>query len=142
MPIKDIRSNVLDKYAFPVQAISSDTTTSGAIIDTADFDGGGMFTLLCSAYTDGTYTPLIQESDDSGMSGATAVADANLIGTEAGAALSAVTASGANLNSIGFFGTKRYVRLQIVSASTSSGATVGATFTGSPEIVPSASLSA
>jgi len=141
MPIKDIRSNVLDKYAFPVAAITSDTTTSGAIIDTADFTSG-MFTILCSAYTDGTYTPLIQESDDSGMSGATAVADANLIGTEAGAALSAVTASGANLNSIGFFGTKRYVRLQLVSTSTSSGATLGATFTGEPKIVPSSDLSA
>lgn len=142
MAVKDIRSNLLSKIAFDVQAISTNTTTTGGIIDTKDFDSGVMFTLLCSAYTDGTYTPLLYESDDSGMSGATAVADANLIGTEAGAAISAATTEGTNLKSIGAFGTKRYLRLDIVSTSTSSGATIGAIFTGAPEIVPDANLSA
>jgi len=138
----DIRSGLLPKYAFPVQAISTDTTTNGAIIDTKDFDKGIVFTLLCSAYTDVTYTPVLEESDDSGMSGATDVPDANLIGTEAGAALSAVTASSATLNSIGAFGTKRYLRLKIVSASTSTGATVGAVFHGVTEVEPATGLSA
>jgi len=138
----DIRSGLLPKYAFDVQAISTDTTTTGAIIDTKDYDRGIVFTLLCSAYTDGTYTPLLEEGDDSGLSDATAVPDANLIGTEAGAALSAVDAEGSTLNSLGAFGTKRYLRLSIVSTSTSTGATVGAVFHGATEVQPASGLSA
>lgn len=140
MPTKDIRSNLLPKLAFN-SIINSDTTTTGAIIDTADFDGGAVFDFLCPVYNAGTYTPLLEESEDSGMSGSNAIADANLIGTEAGAAISAVSASGANLNSIGIFGTKRYVRLSIVSV-TSTTTTIVSTFTGVPEVKPSASLSA
>ena len=140
MPTQDIRSNLLPKLAF-LAIINSDTTTNGAIIDTADFDGGIVFNFLCTVYGAGTYTPVIEESDDSGMSGANNIADANLIGTEAGAAISAVTASGANLYSIGIVGTKRYVRVKITSA-TSTTTTIVATFNGVPEVKPSASLSA
>lgn len=141
MPTQDIRSNLLSRLAFKA-SITTDTTTAGAIIDTADFDGGVMYTLLTTVYGAGTYTPLLEESDDSGMSGATAVADANLIGTEAGAALgTAVTASGAVLNSFGCFGTKRYLRLSIVSATTTT-TTVVAILTGQPEVCPSPLLSA
>lgn len=141
MAIKDIRSNLLSRLAFRA-IITTDTTTTGAIIDTADFDGGVMFTFLSSVYGAGTYTPLVEESDDSGMSGATAVADANLIGTEAGAALStAITASGAVLNTIGVYGAKRYLRLSIVSASATT-TTIVAIATGVPEVQPSPLLSA
>ena len=140
MPVKDIRSNLLPKLAFNA-IINSDTTTNGAIIDTADFDGGVVFTLLSSVYNAGTYTPVLEESDDSGMSGANDVADANLIGTEAGAALSAVSASGANLGSIGAFSTKRYLRLKIASV-TSTTTTIVAVYQGAPELIPSPDLSA
>ena len=140
MPTQDIRSNLLPKLAFNA-IITTDTTTNGAIIDTADFDGGVVFNFLCTVYGAGTYTPILEESDDSGMSGANNIADANLIGTEAGAAISAVTASGANLGSIGIFGTKRYVRVKILSA-TATTTTIVCTFNGVPEIMPSASLSA
>lgn len=140
MPIKDIRSDLLPKLAFNA-IINSDTTTTGAIIDTAGFDGGIVFDILSTVYNAGTYTPLLEESDDSGMSGATAIADANLIGTEAGAVISAVSASGANLASIGIFGTLRYVRLSIVS-DTSTTTTIVATATGAPNLVPSPDLSA
>lgn len=140
MPTKDIRSNLLPKLAFNA-IINSDTTTTGAIIDTADFDGGMVFDFLSTVYNAGTYTPLLEESEDSGMSGSNEIADANLIGTEAGAAISAVSASGANLGSIGIFGTKRYVRLSIVSV-TSTTTTIVATATGVPEVKPSPDLSA
>lgn len=140
MPIKDIRSDVLPKNAF-LAIINSDTTTNGAIIDTANFDGGVMYTLQSTVYGAGTYTPVLEESDDSGMSGANDVADANLIGTEAGAAISALTASGANIGSLGAFGTKRFLRLKIVSASSST-TTIVATFLGAPELIPSPDLSA
>lgn len=140
MPVKDIRSNLLPKLAF-LAIINSDTTTNGAIIDTADFDSGVVFNFLSTVYGAGTYTPILEESDDSGMSGANDIADANLIGTEAGAAISAVTAAGANLGSIGIFGTKRYIRVKILSASSST-TTIVATFNGMPEVMPDPNLSA
>jgi len=141
MATNDIRSDLLPRLAFNAN-ISTDTTTAGAIIDTADVDGGVSYELLAQAWTDGTYTPLLEESDDSGMSGATAVPDENLIGTEAGAAVSALTAAGAVLTSFGAFGTKRYLRLSIVSTGTSTGADIVAVFNGVPEIKPDPALSA
>lgn len=140
MAVNDIRSGLLPKLAFNA-IINSDTTTNGAIIDTADFDGGVLFTILSSVYGVGTYTPVLEESDDAAMSGANDVADANLIGTEAGAAISAVSASGANIASIGAFGTLRYLRLKIASV-TSTTTTIVATFHGATEVSPSPSLSA
>lgn len=140
MPIKDIRSDLLPKLAFNA-IINSDTTTNGAIIDTANFDGGIVFTILTSIFNAGTYTPVLEESDDSGMSGANDVADANLIGTEAGAVLSAASSLGANLVSLGAFGTKRFLRLKIVSASSTT-TTVVSTFHGASELIPSPDLSA
>jgi hypothetical protein len=140
MPVKDIRSDLEPKLAF-LAIINSDTTTNGAIIDTEAYDSGIVFNFLCTVYGAGTYTPVIEESDDSGMSGAVDVADTKLIGTEAGAALSAATVSGAGLNSIGIVGTLRYVRVKIASV-TSTTSTIVATFNGAPEIVPSPNLSA
>jgi len=139
MAINDIRSNLLPKLAFRA-IITTDTTTNGAIIDTADFDGGVVFTLLSTVYGAGTYTPVLEESNNADMSSANDVADANLIGTEAGAVISALTASGANLPSIGAFGTKRYLRLKIVSATTTT-TTIAAIFQGVPNVMPSGDLS-
>lgn len=136
----DIRSGLLPKLAFNA-IINSDTTTNGAIIDTKDFDLGVKFDILCTVYGAGTYTPVLEESNDSGMSGATDVPDANLIGTEAGAAISAVTASGATMASIGAFGTKRYLRLKIASVSSST-TTIVAVCNGATEVQPAAGLSA
>ena len=135
MPTRDIRSNLLPKVAFNAN-ITSSTTTNGAIIDTADYDSGVMYAFMCHAYTDGTYTPVIEHSDDSGMSGAVDVPDENLIGTEAQAVLSAVSASGADLKTIGIIGTKRYVRVKITSATVTTGARIVVTAVVQPEILP------
>ncbi len=140
MPTRDIRSDLLPKLAF-LAIINSDTTTNGAIIDTKDFDGGYMYTIASTVFGAGTYTPIIEESNDSGMSGATDVADINLIGTEAGAAITALTASGANLVSIGVFGTKRFLRLKILSASSST-TTIVAFAHAKTELRPDPNLSA
>ena len=142
MAVNDIRSNVETQLA-QLDIITTNTTTDGASIDTSDFDGGLMFEIMSPLYTDGTYTLLLEESTTGDFSGEeTAIADANLIGTEAGAALSAVTAEGGVLNSIGVFGNEKFVRSTIVSAGTSSGATLVVLVTQVPEIKPSANLSA
>lgn len=106
-------------------AISSNTTTASNIIDTQGFDKV-TFVLTSTAYTDGTYTPAVSESDDSGMSGENAVADADLTKLESAAAISAATTQAVDASAkIGYVGSKRYLTCDIVSTGTSSGATVG-----------------
>ena len=68
MPTRDIRNGLLPRRAF-LAIINSDTTTNGDIIDTANFDGGIVFTLIATVFGAGTYTPILEESEDSGMAG-------------------------------------------------------------------------
>lgn len=125
MANRDGSNNKKILWAKVPAAISTDTTTASNIIDTQGFDKV-TFVMICGAYTDGTYTPAVSESDDSGMSGENAVADAELTRTEADAAISAATTNSTDATGkIGYLGNKRYVTCDIVSASTSSGATVG-----------------
>lgn len=121
--MKDLHNNIKPEVALDITAISTDTTTAGNIIDLQGF-GSVEFVILSGTLTDGTYTPLIQEGDDSGLSDAAAVADASLLGTEAAAAFAATDDD--TVKRIGYIGNKRYVRLSIVSASTSSGGTLSA----------------
>lgn len=135
MPNLDIRSDLQTQMVFNA-AIGGDGTTNGEIIDTADYDGGIMISFAAQAWTDGTYTPLLEESDDSGMAGATPIPDSQLIGTEADAAISAATALGALWTTLGFFSTKRYVRVSLVATGVTTGATIVATATKTPELLP------
>jgi len=142
MPTNDIRSNLEPKLV-QLDIISTNTTTDGASIDTSDFDGGIVFNFLCTVFSAGTFTPLLEESATGDFSGEeTAIADANLIGTEAGAALTAATAEGDVIKSIGIFSTLKFVRSTIVSTGTSGNNTIVATIEAAPEIKPSPNLSA
>lgn len=120
---KDLYNKILQKVAFNTQAISTDTTTNGEIIDLQGFDSA-TFIIQSGSLTDGTYTPLIHEGNESDLSDAGAVADADLIGTEAAAAFSATDDN--KSKRIGYVGGKRYIRLSLVSASTSTGGTLSA----------------
>jgi hypothetical protein len=114
----DLHSQIFCYNALSNATIATNTTTVGAIIDTAGYESCE-FIIKSGTRTDGTYTPLIQDGDDSGLSDAAAVSDTFLVGTEAAAA---ITASNA-LGRIGYVGKKRYVRLSIVSTSVTSGCT-------------------
>ena len=115
----DQKSDIKQLSALNIQSITTDTTTAGNEIDMQGFEA---LTLVIQAgtLTDGTYTPLVQESDTSG-SGFTDVANDDLVGTEADAAVDASN----EIKRIGYVGKKRYVKLSIVSTSTTSGGTVG-----------------
>lgn len=119
----DIHNETTPQVALTTQAISTDTTTAGAIIDTQGF-AANEFVMLSGTLTDGTYTPLIEEGDDSGLSDAAAVSDTFLTNTEASAAFAATDDD--TVKAIGYVGHKRYIRLSIVSASTSTGGTMSA----------------
>jgi hypothetical protein len=116
----DLKNDIKSLNALNIQAITTNTTTAGVEIDTKGFDSV-TFEILTGARTDGTVTPLIQESDTSGsFSGS--VADEDLIGTEANAALSAAQSR----SIIGYAGKKQFLKLSLVSTGVTSGLTAGA----------------
>jgi hypothetical protein len=116
----DLKNDIKSLNALNIQAITTNATTAGVEIDTQGFDSV-TFEIITGARTDGTVTPLIQESDVSG-SYSGSVADDDLIGTEANAALSAAQSR----SIIGYVGKKRYVKLSLVSTAVTSGLTAGA----------------
>jgi len=142
MPTNDIRSDLEPKLV-QLDTITGDTVTDGFSIDTSDFDGGIVFNFIVTAFSAGTFTPILEESDTGLFSGEeNAIADANLIGTEAGAVLTIATAEGDVLKSIGIFGTKKFVRSTISSSGASGTNTIVVMIDAAPEIMPSPNLSA
>jgi hypothetical protein len=139
MPLRDIKNNIQTDLAF-YAAITTATTTNGMVLDTQGYDGGVMFSFAALAWTDGTYTPLIQEDDAIGMGTATTVPADQLIGTaaEVATALGAATTLGAAMVRLGIKSTKRYVRLQMVSTGASAHATIAAVATKIPSTRPGA----
>jgi hypothetical protein len=121
--MRDLHNEVKVSKALATTAISSDTNTDGEVIDMAGYKSCE-FVILSATLTDGTYTPAVLESDASDMSGATAAAAADLLGTVAGATFAA--ANDGAVKKLGYRGSKRYVKLRVTSASTTSGGTVSA----------------
>jgi hypothetical protein len=116
--MQDLHSNMKVVPALtPRAAIATDTTTVGSEVDLQGYEACE-FIIASGVLTDGSYTLLIKESDTSG-SGYTAVADADLLSTEAAESFAAT--DDGEVHKIGYVGHKRYVRLSVVSASTSSG---------------------
>ncbi len=132
----DMKSGTTPMIAFVPATVGSSTTTAGAIIDTKGY-GAVLFIVALGTRTDGTFTPLIEEGNDSGLSDAVAVDDANLIGTEAAAALTASTTT----KSVGYrCGKYRYVRLSFVSSGVTTGSTLvrAHALLGNPDNQPTA----
>lgn len=99
--------------------VGSNTTTAGAIINCQDYLAV-MPIMRVSSYTDGTFTPLVSVSDDSGMSGEREATDDELGAlTEAEAAL-----SGAGTSQLAYTGNLQYMTTDIVSTGVTTGATV------------------
>jgi len=116
---KDLHNQVSVGVAIALTAVADGEDVVGAVIDRQGSEGLELI-FQVGAYTDGSVTPLIEESDNN--SDYTAVADADLTNTEASAAL---TAEG--VSSIGYVGWKRYVKASAVTAAGST-LSVGATY--------------
>ena len=116
---KDLHNQIGVGVAIALTAVADGEDVVGAVIDRQGSEGLEII-FQVGAYTDGSVTPLIEDSDDNVTY--TAVADANLTNTEASAALSA-----AGVSSIGYVGFKRYVRATAVTAAGST-LSVGASF--------------
>jgi len=116
---KDLHSQIVVGTAIALTAVANGEDVAGVAIDRQGSDGLEII-FQVGAYTDGSVTPLIEESDNN--SDYTAVADADLTNTEASAALTA-----AGVSSIGYVGWKRYVKASAVTAAGST-LSVGATY--------------
>lgn len=104
----------------PVVAGTDNTAYVSQIIDTANFHATE-FVILTGVNTDAdaTFTVLVEDGDDSGLSDSAAVADAYLLGLETTASF---TYADDNLTKkIGYVGAKRYVRVTITPANNGAG---------------------
>lgn len=120
MAVKDLHNQIDKRIALNVQAISTNTTTDGNIIDTQGFKSVE-FLYFTGAYTDGSYSLLITEGDASNLSDGTSTGNSDVL-TETTLAITAAN----TVKKIGYIGTKRYLRFRCVSTSVTSGATLGA----------------
>lgn len=136
--MRDLFSNVKVMPAVYPITVTDDTAQVGPWIETTGF--GSLFFAIQSgtiADANATLTPLVEESDssDGSHSDATAVADADLEGTEAGAAFAA--ADDQECRKIGYKGNKKYVRLTLTPAANTDSLPMSAlAILGNPEVLP------
>ena len=131
MASRDLKNEIKIVNALNIASITTNTTTAGVEVDTQGFESVTI-EVITGARTDGTVTPLLQESDVAG-SYSGSVADEDLIGLEADAALSVLNSR----SRFGYAGKKRYVRLSLVSTSVTTGLTAGGSaILGNPKSAP------
>jgi hypothetical protein len=114
----------------PVTLTNLNTAQVGQIIDMVDLMSLE-YVIAAGALTDAamTLTPLVEHGDASNLSDAAAVDDVDLLGTEAAAIFT--QADDNAVKTVGYVGTKRYVRLTLTPAGNDAGsATFGATAVG------------
>jgi hypothetical protein len=102
-----------------VAALDADATVNGTSLAWGGFRSL-MAVIFAGTITDGTHTFEIQDSDDD--SSFTAVASAYLEGAEP----ALTDASSDTVTVVGYKGTRKYVRVSVTSADTTSGGVVGA----------------
>jgi hypothetical protein len=119
--MNDLHNDVKYSRALsPVAAGTDNTPYVSEILDTANF-GMNELVIAIGANTDAnaTFTVLLEEGDESNLSDNSAVADADMLGTEA---LASFDYSDDNeTRKLGYIGAKRYIRATITPAGNDSG---------------------
>lgn len=116
---KDLHSGLNTLIALDVGDITTNTTTDGNVIDTIGFEGLD-YSIQSGTITDGTYALVLEESDVVTFGGEeTVVPTANILGVLTGFIL---TDDDVTLR-VGSIGKKRFQRLSVVSAGTTTGGT-------------------
>jgi hypothetical protein len=137
--MRDLASNLHFKPAFaPKAAVADDTAQVSTILDTLGYGSACLaFTTGTDADANMTVTTLLEESNDSGMSGATAVADKDMIGTEALASYG--FADDAECRKLGYIGNMRYIRATLTPSGNTGDLFVGGMWVlGHPNSAPTA----
>lgn len=118
----DLKNRLTVGLAKATTAVTDNTAVVSGIFDMQGYNGV-MWAIVAGslADADATFTLLVEESTASDMTGATAVSDDDLVGTEA---LASFTFSGDDsIKSIGYIGAQRYVRLTMTPAANTGSAT-------------------
>lgn len=120
--MRDLHNNIHPTGA-AVVTVSDTTAVVSPIVDLQGFDS---LEFLIGAGTladvDATFVVLVEEGDDSGLSDNSAVADADLLGTEALAAFT--FAEDGEARKIGYNGSKRYARCTVTPVANSGSAPI------------------
>lgn len=138
--MRDLMNNIHTVNAIsPVAARTDNTAIVSSIIDTQGYDSL-TFAIAVGTNTDAnaTFAVLVEDGDASNLSDAAAVADDDLIGTEA---LAGYTFSDdAESRKIGYRGSKRYVRMTVTPSGNDSGNIflAGIAILGHPNRAPTA----
>ena len=120
----DLMSQKAPKVSIAPVSVSDNTAQVGAVIDGYGYDSLTYVIAAGSlADADATFAVLLEESDQS-ASGFAAVADADLIGTEALAAFQFDDDNKCRM--LGYKGSKRYTRLTFTPSSNASAAMISA----------------
>lgn len=123
--MEDLMNMIDVKRVIAPVSVSDNTAQVGQIID---IQGNESLTYIINvgsvADADATFAVLLEESDASDMTGAAAVDDKDLIGTEALASFQ--FDSDNKVFKLGYKGAKRYTRLTITPANNASAAVFGA----------------
>jgi len=118
--MRDLYNNIsIQKVIAPV-VVSDNTAAVGTVIDRLGFESV-TFAIATGtlADADATFAVLLEESNASGSDFA-AVADADLIGTEAGATISGGASDG-QIAKIGYIGVDRYLTVDLTVGGTATG---------------------
>ncbi len=134
--MKDLMNAIHPRRCIAPVSVADNTAQVGQIIDMQGYDS---LTYLIAAGSiadaDATFTVLLEESNDSGMSGATAVADDDLIGTELLAGFQYDDDN--EPRKLGYKGSRRYTRLTITPVNNASAALISAlAVLGHPNVKP------
>lgn len=123
--MRDLHNNIDVRRAISPVSVADNTAQVSQIIDMQGFSSCEFIIATGSiADADATFTVLIEDGDDSGLTDAAAVTDTNLLGTEAAAGFQFDDDD--TTKKIGYRGTKRYVRMTITPASNASAALLAA----------------
>lgn len=121
----DLHNSIKHSRVISPTRVTDNTAQVGQIIDHANFDElEYLIAIGTLADADATFTVLLEEGDASNLSDAAAVADADLLGTEAGAAFT--FAHDDQVRKLGYKGAKRYTRLTITPANNAGNADIAA----------------
>ena len=123
--MKDLHNSIKVSRAISPVSVADTTAQVSQILDTANFAANELAIATGSiADADATFTVLIEEGDASNLSDAAAVADADLLGTEAAAGFQFDDDN--ETRKIGYIGTKRYIRATITPVGNVSAALLSA----------------
>ena len=136
--MKDLMNNLHFARVLSPVSVADTTAQVGQIIDKKGFESLTYLIATGSiADADATFTVLLEEGGAANLSDAAAVADADLLGTEALAAFQFDDDN--EVRKLGYIGSKRYTRLTITPVGNASAALLSAVAVlGHPQIAPTA----